>query len=68
MGDDARNDERLWTAEDVARYLGMHVQTVYQKARDGLIPSIKIGDKRRFRRAEIESWLETQAGAPEPAA
>ena len=45
---DGRNGERLWTAEDVAEYLGMHVQTVYAKARLGEIPSVKIGNARRF--------------------
>ncbi len=47
--------EPLWTAEDVARYLNLHVQTVYERARNGTIPSHKYGPTRRFRRSEIEA-------------
>ena len=59
MADRDRNDpEPLWTVEKVAEYLGLHPQTVYAKALCGEIPSLKVGRGRRFRRAEIEAWLE----------
>lgn len=51
---------RLWTAEDVAEFLGLHPQTVYAKANRGEIPSFKVGVKRRFRPEEIEAWLDSQ--------
>lgn len=62
------NEDRLWTAEEVARFIGLHVQTVYQKAIAGDIPSIKVGTRRRFRRADIEAWVAVQAGEPAKAA
>ena len=64
MPDADRNEvERLWIAEDVAEFLGIHVQTVYRKARTGEIPSLKVGGARRFRRSEIEQWVNAQAAA-----
>jgi len=64
MADNARNEpEPLWTAEDVAGFLGIHVQTVYAKARSGELPSFKVGGARRFRRSNIEAWLDSQATA-----
>ncbi len=45
----------LWTADDVAAYLGWHPQTVYRKARAGEIPSVKVGRALRFRPEEIEA-------------
>lgn len=70
MADPTRNEpEPLWTAEDVAAFLGIHVQTVYTKARAGVLPSLKVGGARRFRRSDIEAWLEKHATtAPTPAA
>lgn len=59
------NTDRLWTADEVADFLGLHVQTVYSKAQAGEIPSFKIGSKRRFRRSEIEAWVDAQAAAAE---
>lgn len=58
---DGNAAERLWTADDVAEFLGIHVQTVYSKALAGEIPSLKVGARRRFRRADIERWVEEKA-------
>lgn len=55
-----KDRDRLWTAEEVAEYLGMHPQTVYAKARKGEIPSLKIGQARRFRPEEIDEWVDDQ--------
>lgn len=66
-----RNEpEPLWTVEEVAVFLGVHVQTVYEKSRLGEIPSIKIGSRLRFRPAEIQAWVDAQKrpAAEEPAA
>lgn len=57
-----RNErEGLWTADQVAAYVGLHPQTVYAKARAGEIPSLKIGRALRFRPAEIDQWVEDSA-------
>lgn len=65
MPTEQRNDgpERLWTAEEVATLLGLHVQTVYEKAKAGEIPSLKLGAIRRFRPSEIQAWIDAKAKA-----
>ena len=68
MVQDRDNPEPLWTAEQVASYLGLHIQTVYQKAASGDMPSLKIGRGLRFRPSAIERWLEAQQPVTEPAA
>ena len=65
---DQDKPEPLWTADQVALYLGVHVQTVYSKASSGDIPSLKIGRALRFRPSAVEEWLEAQQPAAEPAA
>lgn len=47
----------LLTVEEVATALEMHVDDVYRHAKAGVIPSFKLGGRRRFRTAEIVSWL-----------
>jgi excisionase family DNA binding protein len=61
---DSNHADRLWTADEVAAFVGLHVQTVYAKANAGEIASIKIGNRRRFRRRDVEAWIEAQAGEP----
>ena len=48
---------RLLKVDDVAEILGMHPQTVYRMARQGKIPSVKIGRSLRFDSEEIEEWI-----------
>jgi excisionase family DNA binding protein len=50
--------ERLLTAHEVAEIFGVHVNYVWAEAKAGRIPSISIGRNRRFRREDIERWLE----------
>ena len=47
-------------AEEVARYLGIAVGTVYNKVHDGEIPFFRVGRAVRFRRSVIDSWVEEQ--------
>ena len=60
MGQEQSKPESLWTADQVAAYLNVHVQTVYVKAASGDIPSLKIGRGLRFRPSEVEAWLDAQ--------
>ena len=41
----------------MARWLGLTPNHVYDQAKHGKIPSIRIGRHRRFQRTAIESWL-----------
>jgi len=48
----------LWTVEDVAAYLRLKPSTVRDLARKGGLPVIKLGRFYRFRKADLDAWLE----------
>lgn len=54
--------EPLWTVEQTAAYLGLNKMTIYRWIRKDRIKSIKIGNRVRIPRSEIERIAgETQA-------
>jgi len=54
------NEDKLLTAEDVSQILSISLSTVYYYAIKGLLPSIKFGRQRRFKKSEILRWLKAQ--------
>jgi len=52
--------EPLLTPDDVATLLGIKRSTVYDLARTGRMPVIKVGRALRFLRTDLEAWLEQQ--------
>ena len=50
--------ERLLTVDEVAEILQINPMTVRNKALSGEIPSYKVGRCRRFRRSELERYLD----------
>jgi PTS system nitrogen regulatory IIA component len=53
-------DEEILTIEEVAKYLRVSERTVYDWAQKGEIPSGKIGTVWRFRKSEIEKWVNSR--------
>lgn len=53
-------DEKLWEAEAVAEYIGKTVGWVYAQCRAGRMPHKRLGRSVRFRKSEIDAWLDTQ--------
>lgn len=53
--------EALLKAEEAARLLSLHVETVKLMAREGRIPAVKIGNRWRFDPAKIRDWLDGRA-------
>ncbi len=51
-------EETLMTLADVAVYLQIAERTVYQWAQRGQIPSFKLGNVWRFKRTDLENWIE----------
>jgi excisionase family DNA binding protein len=49
--------DEVLTAEELAVYLKVDVQTVYRKFRAGEIPGVRIGRAVRFKREVVDSWL-----------
>ena len=60
MKKDPKNAEQIMTLREVAKYLGLHVMTVYKLTREGRVPAAKIGGQWRFKRDVLDEWLETQ--------
>ena len=56
--------EALMSLHDVARYLAMTDRTIYDWAQTGRIPAFKLGATWRFRRSEIDAWLQSQRSGP----
>ena len=59
------NGTQLMSLPEVATYLGMAERTIYVWAQQGKIPAFKLGTSWRFRRSEIDAWLETQRSGPD---
>ena len=53
-------EDDIMTLPELAKYLKVSERTVYGYAQRGLLPGIKVGSAWRFRRADIEDWLEKQ--------
>lgn len=55
-------DERptIMTVNELAKYLRLHEQTVYKMAKEGRVPAYKVGNRWRFKKDTIDSWLRKQ--------
>ena len=52
------------TAEEVISYLQVNLRTVYRLIKAGKIPAIRVGRQWRFKKRDIDAWLETQRANP----
>ena len=50
---------KLMTLEEVANYLSLSKDTIYRMANTGKIPASKAGSQWRFRRGDVERWLDS---------
>jgi excisionase family DNA binding protein len=50
----------IMTLQEVAEYLKISERTLYGYAQKGLLPGIKIGSAWRFRKGDVDSWLDDQ--------
>jgi excisionase family DNA binding protein len=68
-------DETFLTTGEVLEYLQVNLRTVYRLIKAGKIPAVRVGRQWRFRKRDIDAWLESQrtrggrgaAAAPAPA-
>ena len=60
MTENGRPLDEILTLKDVAAYLKLADRTVYLYAQTGKLPGIKIGSAWRFRRADLDRWLDEQ--------
>ena len=48
------------TTEEVLEYLQVNLRTVYRLIKAGKIPAVRVGRQWRFRKRDIDAWLDTQ--------
>ena len=53
-------DEGFLTTEEVLEYLQVNLRTVYRLIKAGKIPAVRVGRQWRFRKRDIDGWLENQ--------
>ena len=53
------NDEIL-TLKEVATYLKLAEKTAYRLAAEGKLPGFKVGGSWRFRREDVQQWIDEQ--------
>jgi excisionase family DNA binding protein len=62
-------DETFLTTEEVLEYLQVNLRTVYRLIKAGKIPAVRVGRQWRFRKRDIDAWLDSQRprSGPRPA-
>lgn len=53
-------DDVFLTTEEVLEYLHVNLRTVYRLIKAGKIPAVRVGRQWRFRRADLDAWLDNQ--------
>ena len=59
-------DETFLTTEEVLEYLQVNLRTVYRLIKAGKIPAVRVGRQWRFRKSDIDAWLDSQQTRPAP--
>jgi excisionase family DNA binding protein len=53
-------DETFLTTEEVLEYLQVNLRTIYRLIKAGKIPAVRVGRQWRFRKRDIDAWLDSQ--------
>lgn len=54
----------ILTIRELAALLRVGEKTAYTLAQEGEVPGFKVGGQWRFRRTDIEAWIDRQMGKP----
>jgi len=52
--------DKWLTLEQIAEYLQMSTSSIYKMAQAGKIPAYKVGRQWRFKKDEVDRWVEKQ--------
>ena len=52
--------DEILTLQEVAEYLKLAEKTAYRLAADGKLPGFKVGGSWRFRREDVQQWIDEQ--------
>jgi excisionase family DNA binding protein len=53
-------DDAFLTTDEVLKYLQVNLRTVYRLIKAGKIPAVRVGRQWRFRRRDVDAWLDSQ--------
>jgi excisionase family DNA binding protein len=53
-------DDTFLTTEEVLDYLQVNLRTVYRLIKAGKIPAVRVGRQWRFKRSDLDAWLDSQ--------
>ena len=56
------NTDGYLTTEEVLDYLKVNLRTIYRLIKAGKIPAVRVGRQWRFRKTDIDAWLQSQGG------
>jgi excisionase family DNA binding protein len=56
--------EPLWTTNEARSYLNVSRTKLWQLVNEGGLPAYRIGGDYRYRKSEIDAWLEAQRHKP----
>jgi excisionase family DNA binding protein len=59
-------EREVMDIRQAAEYLGISSDSLYKYASEGFIPAFKLGNRWRFKRSLLESWMERQSNAGDP--
>ena len=54
------SESEMMTLRELATFLKMPEKTLYRIAAEGKVPGFKVGASWRFRKSEIDKWIESQ--------
>lgn len=60
-----RNTDPLLTVNEVAESLRVSTMTVYRLVKSGQLPATRVGRSYRFRRSDVQRYLDAGAVKPE---
>ena len=58
MPSEPQMTDEILTLPEVARLLKVAEKTVYSMAQKGALPAFKVGGQWRFKRTDIDAWIE----------
>ena len=56
-------DDEILTLKEVADYLKLAEKTAYRLAAEGRLPGFKVGGSWRFKKDDLQQWIEQQKAA-----
>lgn len=58
------SDDEIMTIKELSEYLKIAEKTAYRFAAEGKVPGFKVGSAWRFKKQEVDRWIEKQSQTP----